>query len=53
VIGITPPTEEITISTEKLKVKLIEHGLSKEVVIQCENIMLVKFSNVKDKLQVM
>ncbi len=53
VIGITPPAEEITISTEKLRVKLIEHGLSEEVVTECENIMLAEFSDVKDKLQVM
>ncbi|CAM6008123.1 unnamed protein product [Sphagnum balticum] len=53
VIGITPPAEEIKISTEKLRVKLIEHGLSEEVVTECENIMLAEFSDVKDKLQVM
>ncbi len=37
----------------KLRVKLIKHGLSEEVVTQCENIMLAELSDVKDKLQVM
>ncbi len=49
-MGITLPTKDITISTEKLRVKLIEHGLSKEVVIQRDNIMLIEFSNVKDRV---
>ncbi|KAH8961162.1 hypothetical protein BDL97_05G036600 [Sphagnum fallax] len=52
-IGITPPAEEITISTEKLRSKLIEQGLSQDVVVECEKIMLAEFSNVKEQLQVM
>ena len=52
-IGLVTPSEEITISTDKLRQKLLECGLSQEKVKECEDIMLSEFSDVKEQLRVM
>lgn len=52
-IGLVTPSEEITISTDKLREKLLEFGLSEEKVKECEDVMLAEFSDVKEQLKVM
>ena len=52
-IGLVAPSEEITISTDKLRQKLLECGLSEEKVKECEDVMLGEFSDVKEQLKVM
>lgn len=52
-IGLVTPSEEITISTDKLRQKLIEFGLHEEKVKECEDVMLAEFSDVKEQLRVM
>ncbi|KAG0597632.1 hypothetical protein M758_12G010100 [Ceratodon purpureus] len=52
-IGLVAPSEEITISTDKLRQKLLEFGLSEEKVKECEDVMLGEFSDVKEQLKVM
>jgi len=52
-IGLVAPSEEITISTDKLREKLLEFGLSEENVKECEDVMLAEFSDVKEQLKVM
>ncbi|KAG0584784.1 hypothetical protein KC19_3G234000 [Ceratodon purpureus] len=52
-IGLVTPSEEITISTDKLRQKLVECGLSEEKVKECEDVMLAEFSDVKEQLRVM
>lgn len=52
-IGLVTTPEEITISTEKLRLKLIEHGMREEAVKECEDIMLAEFADVKEQLKVM
>jgi hypothetical protein len=52
-IGLVTPSEEITISTDNLREKLLEFGLSEEKVKECEDIMLAEFSDVKEQLKVM
>lgn len=50
-IATVPPHEEIIISTEKLKAKLVEEGLKEEVVKECEDIVLKEFSAVVEHLR--
>ena len=52
-IGLVTPSEEITISTDKLRQKLLDFGLSEEKVKECEDVMLGEFSDVKEQLKVM
>jgi hypothetical protein len=52
-VGVMTPSEEITISTEKLRVKLIELGLTEDAVKECEDVMLAEFSEVKEQLNLM
>lgn len=52
-IGLVTPSEEITISTDKLRQKLAECGLSEAKVKECEDVMLAEFSDVKEQLRVM
>lgn len=52
-MGVVAPFEEITISTEKLREKLLECGLTEEKVKECEDVMLAEFSDVKEQLKVM
>lgn len=52
-IGLVAPSEEITISTDKLRQKLLEFGLDEDQVKECEDVMLSEFSDVKEQLKVM
>jgi hypothetical protein len=52
-VGVVTPSEEITISTEKLRLKLIELGLTEDAVKECEDVMLAEFSEVKEQLNLM
>lgn len=52
-IGVVTPSEEITISTDKLRKKLLEFGISEEKVKESEDVMLAEFSVVKEQLKVM
>lgn len=52
-IGLVTPSEEITISTEMLRLKLLEFGLTEEKVKECEAVMLGEFNDVKEQLKVM
>lgn len=52
-MGVVAPSEEITISTDKLREKLLECGLTEEKVKECEDVMLAEFSDVKEQLKVM
>nr|XP_024386741.1 oxysterol-binding protein-related protein 1B-like isoform X2 [Physcomitrium patens] len=51
-VGVVTPSEEITISTDKLRLKLLDFGLSEEQVKECEDIMLGEFADVKEQLRV-
>ncbi len=52
-VGVMTPSEEITISTEKLRLKLIELGLTEDAIKECEDVMLAEFSEVKEQLNLM
>ncbi|OAE34742.1 hypothetical protein AXG93_2528s1070 [Marchantia polymorpha subsp. ruderalis] len=49
IYGLAPPPEEISLGTEKLRKRLLDEGLSEELVLECEQIILSEFSEVKDK----
>eukprot|EP00250_Pteridium_aquilinum_P015978 c22870_g1_i1 orf=540-3050(+) len=49
--GLILPFEEITISTSKLRTRLIEEGLSGNVVTECEKIMMSEFLVLQDQLK--
>ncbi|WOL11307.1 oxysterol-binding protein-related protein 1D-like [Canna indica] len=44
------PSPEVTVSTEKLRVKLLQEGLSEATVKECESIMLSEISELQDRL---
>uniref|UniRef100_A0A1D1ZA57 Oxysterol-binding protein-related protein 1D n=1 Tax=Anthurium amnicola TaxID=1678845 RepID=A0A1D1ZA57_9ARAE len=44
------PCEDVTVSTEKLRSRLLQEGLSETVVKECEAIMLSEFSGVQNEL---
>ncbi|KAH9299505.1 hypothetical protein KI387_031187, partial [Taxus chinensis] len=47
------PAETITVSTEKLRCRLVEEGLSEEAIKETEQIMLMEFSELQNKLRVL
>ncbi|MCO5568032.1 hypothetical protein L7F22_021728 [Adiantum nelumboides] len=49
--GLTLPFEEITISTSKLKERLLQEGLEGHVVADCEQIMMAEFMELQDQLK--
>ncbi|KAG6551424.1 hypothetical protein Mapa_007070 [Marchantia paleacea] len=49
IYGLAPPPEEISLGTEKLRKRLLDEGLSEELVLECEQIILSEFSEVKEK----
>lgn len=51
-VGVVTPSEEITISTDKLRLKLLDCGLSEDKVKECEDVMLEEFADVKEQLRV-
>ena len=53
VIGLVAPLEEITISTDKSRQKLLDFGLGEEKVKECEDVMLEGFSDVKEQFSVL
>ncbi|KAK4425491.1 Oxysterol-binding protein-related protein 2A [Sesamum alatum] len=53
-IGATPHlTRNLSISTERLKRRLLEEGIGEGLVKDCEQIMLSEFSHVQGQLQVL
>eukprot|EP00249_Psilotum_nudum_P020601 c27775_g1_i1 orf=374-1918(+) len=51
--NLTLPFEEITVSTERLRNRLVDNGLSDEAVRDCENIMLSEFSELQEQFKFM
>ncbi|XP_057816277.2 oxysterol-binding protein-related protein 1C isoform X2 [Cryptomeria japonica] len=47
------PAENITVSTEKLKKRLSEEGLSEDAIKETEQIMLTEFSELQNKLKLL
>lgn len=45
------PSEEVTISTEKLRGKLLQEGMSEATVKECESIMLSEISELQNRLK--
>lgn len=45
------PTVEIVVSTDKLRARLLQEGLSESVVKECESIMLSEVSDLHNQLQ--
>ncbi|XP_042436507.1 oxysterol-binding protein-related protein 1D-like isoform X3 [Zingiber officinale] len=45
------PSVEVTVSTDKLRVKLMQEGLSEAAVKECETIMLSEVSELQDQLK--
>ncbi|XP_042502633.1 oxysterol-binding protein-related protein 1D [Macadamia integrifolia] len=45
------PTEEIVISTEKLRSRLLQEGLNETVIKDCESIMLLELSQLQNQLE--
>lgn len=45
------PTVDIVVSTEKLRARLLQEGLSETVVKECESIMLSEVSDLHNQLQ--
>ncbi|KAI3930971.1 hypothetical protein MKW98_030210 [Papaver atlanticum] len=45
------PSEDIVVSTEKLRSRLLQEGLSETVVGDCESIMLSEFSELQNQLK--
>jgi oxysterol-binding protein 1 len=45
------PTVEVVVSTEKLRARLLQEGLSEAVVKECESIMLSEVSDLQNQLQ--
>lgn len=43
----------ISVSTERLKKRLLEEGSSENLVKECEQIMLAEFSDLQEKLQIL
>ncbi|KAL2238040.1 UNVERIFIED_CONTAM: Oxysterol-binding protein-related protein 2A [Sesamum indicum] len=53
-IGVTPHlTRNLSISTERLKRRLLEEGIGEGLVKECEQIMLSEFSHVEGQFQVL
>ncbi|KAL2634717.1 hypothetical protein R1flu_006196 [Riccia fluitans] len=53
IYGGSPPPEEITLSTEKLRKRLLDDGLSEDLVLECEQIILSEFAEIKAKFNVL
>ncbi|KAK9119920.1 hypothetical protein Scep_018013 [Stephania cephalantha] len=45
------PSEDITISTEKLRSRLVQEGLGEASISECESIMLLEFSQLQNQLK--
>lgn len=43
------PAEEFTVSTEKLRCRLLQEGLSEAVIKECESIMVFELSEVQNQ----
>ncbi|KAJ7514632.1 hypothetical protein O6H91_23G053100 [Diphasiastrum complanatum] len=52
-IGSLVPSEDITVSTEKLSARLREEGVSKETIRECEEIVLMEFSRLQQQLNIL
>lgn len=46
-------TRELSVSTERLKLRLLEEGIGEGVVKDCEEIVLTEFSGVKGQFQLL
>lgn len=44
------PTEDVVVSTEKLRLRLLEEGIGEAVIKDCESIMLLEVSELQNKL---
>lgn len=45
------PSEELTVSTEKLRCRLLQERLSDVAVKECESIMVAEFSELQNRLK--
>lgn len=45
------PSEDIVVSTEKLRLRLVQEGTSEAVINDCESIMLYELSGLKNQLK--
>lgn len=50
---LTSPVENITVSTEKLRSRLLEEGLSEEAIQESEQIMMAEFSTLQNQLNLL
>lgn len=48
---VRPPSTEIGISTERLRNRLLEEGLTEDVILDCEEIMRMEFSLLQERLR--
>ena len=45
------PSDDIVVSTEKLRLRLLQEGTSEAVIKDCESIMLYELSELKNQLK--
>lgn len=51
--NLSPVPSDLSVSTDRLKKRLIEEGISETLVNDCEQIMLSEFSEIQGQLQVL
>ncbi|GLU21739.1 hypothetical protein SLE2022_378590 [Rubroshorea leprosula] len=47
------PSEDVVVSTEKLRLRLLQEGISEAVIKDCESIMLLELSQMQNQLNVL
>lgn len=45
------PTEDVVVSTEKLRLRLLQEGIGEAVIKDCESIMLLEVSEMQNRLK--
>lgn len=45
------PTEDVVVSTEKLRLRLLQEGIGEAVIKDCESIMLLEVSELQNQLK--